>query len=117
MLQLRVFGEQPAMDTLVQRLSALDGAHHITRHPDGNGGHRFVVMADVEPAAADTVLAAASAVGLPAVDIALLRVNAIQPGRRPRDDVVWADLLGLAGRYALLEVRFLVMMAVAGVIA
>src|SRR3954447_3279894 len=116
MLQLRVFGEQPMMDALVQRLGSLEGTEHITCSP-GNGLPHVVVTADVAPEAADTALQAATGLGVPPVDVALLRLDAVQPGRRFRAEVVWADLLALAGQYTALEARFLVLMAVAGVIA
>src|SRR3954471_4063725 len=117
MLQLRAFGEPPTMDVLLRRLAALDGARHITRSGDGNGGHRVVVTADVDPVAADTALATALALGVAPVDVALLRLDAIQPGQDIASDVVWADMLGLAGQYAALRARVLLFMAIAGIIA
>jgi uncharacterized hydrophobic protein (TIGR00271 family) len=75
------------------------------------------MTADLAPASADTALQAASALGIPPVDVALLRLDAIQPGQHLRSDVVWADLLGMAGQYAVLEVRFMVFMVAEGVIA
>src|SRR6476620_1716518 len=119
MLQLRVFGERPAMETLARRLWALEGADHITVAGDGNGdGHpRIVLTADIDAAIADVVLSAASAAGAAPADIAILRLDAIQPDHADRTDVVWADLLGLAAQYAHRGPRFLVFMAAAGVIA
>ena len=117
MLQLRAFGERRAMEALARDLTALEGTGHITLAGDGNGNAQFVMTADLAPGSADTALRAASALGIPAADVSLLRLDAIQPGQHLRSDVVWADLLGLAGQYAELEVRFLVLMVAAGVIA
>src|SRR4051812_9870872 len=117
MLQLRVFGERPTIEALAARLGALDGAEHVVLAGDGNGDLRALVTADVEAAVADQVLEATSALGVAPRDMALLRIEAIQPGHVTRGDVVWADLRGLGSQYAQVEARFLIYMAVAGVIA
>src|SRR4051794_15573581 len=117
MLQLRVFGERPAMEALAARLGEFDGAHHVILAGDGNGDRHAVVTADVDAAIADGVLEATSALGVEARDMALLRIEAIQPGKAARGDVVWADLLGLAAQYSHVGTRFLIFMGVAGVIA
>jgi uncharacterized hydrophobic protein (TIGR00271 family) len=87
----------------------------------GNGDGQALVTADVDPDAADAALHALSALGVPAEDVWLLRLEGLQPGRRGRRNrssaVVWADLLGQAGEQARPVARFLILMAVAGVIA
>jgi uncharacterized hydrophobic protein (TIGR00271 family) len=121
MLHLRVFGAAPVMEQVAESVSALAGAQHVTRTDAGNGAGQAVVTADVDPDAADAALQALSRLGVPADDVWLLRLEGLQPGRRGRrresSAVVWADLLGQAGEHARPVARFLILMAVAGVIA
>jgi uncharacterized hydrophobic protein (TIGR00271 family) len=118
MLQLRVYGPASTMDAVAARLDGVAGAGHVTRTGAGNGSPDAVVTADVQPGAADAALAAVGAAGVPAEDVALLRLEEVQQGPLRRETlVVWADLLGTAGRNARPVARYLVFMAVAGVIA
>lgn len=121
MLHLRVFGAAPVMERVADSVSALPGAEHVTRTDAGNGAGQALVTADVDPDTADLALQALSALGVPAEDVWLLRLEGLQPGRRGRrrgsSAVVWADLLGQAGEHARPVARFLILMAAAGVIA
>jgi uncharacterized hydrophobic protein (TIGR00271 family) len=121
MLHLRVFGATPVMERVAESVSALPGAEHVTRTDAGNGTGEALVTADVDPDAADAALQALSRLGVPAEDVWLLRLEGLQPGRRSGrregSAVVWADLLGQAGDNARPVARFLILMAVAGVIA
>jgi uncharacterized hydrophobic protein (TIGR00271 family) len=121
MLHLRVFGAAPVMERVADSIAALPGAEHVTRTDAGNGAGQALVTADVDPVAADQALKALSALGVPANDVWLLRLEGLQPGRRGRrresSAVVWADLLGQAGEHARPVARFLILMAAAGVIA
>lgn len=121
MLHLRVFGAAPVMERVAESVAALPGAEHVTRTDAGNGAGQALVTADVEPDAADQALNALNALGVPADDIWLLRLEGLQPGRRGRkregSAVVWADLLEQAGENARPVARFLILMAAAGVIA
>ena len=121
MLHLRVFGAASVMERVAESVAALPGAEHVARTDAGNGAGQALVTADVDPDAADQALRALSALGVPADDVWLLRLEGLQPGSRGRkrasSAVVWADLLGQAGEHARPVARFLVLMAVAGVIA
>src|SRR6266540_2405197 len=121
MLHLRVFGDAPVMERVAESVSTLPGAEHVTRTDAGNGAGQAIVTADVDPDAADAALQALSRLGVPDEDVWLLRLEGLQPGRRGRrrgsSAVVWADLLGQAGEHARPVARFLILMAVAGVIA
>jgi uncharacterized hydrophobic protein (TIGR00271 family) len=118
MLQLRVYGRAPAMETVAERLAGVDGAAHITRADTGIGTGHTLVTADLGPGAADAALRTVDALGIPAEDATLVRLEEIQHGPLRRETlVVWADLLGRAGRNARPVARYLVFMAVAGVIA
>jgi uncharacterized hydrophobic protein (TIGR00271 family) len=121
MLHLRVFGAAPMMERVAESVSALDGADHVTRTDAGDGAGRALVTADVDPDAADAALHVLTGLGVPTEDVWLLRLEGLQPGRRRRrregGAVVWADLLGQAGEHARPVGRFLMLMAVAGIIA
>jgi len=100
------------------RLDALPGAQHVLRL-DEPGSGRALVTADLMPDAADAALAAVRGLGVPEADVALLRIDSIGPAtaRHALHHVVWADLLSQAGANARPLARYLVLMAVAGMIA
>jgi uncharacterized hydrophobic protein (TIGR00271 family) len=118
MLHLRVFGETAAMADVAERLDALPGARHVSV---GAGLHDWdaLVSADLRAAAADTALEILAELEIAHEDISLLRFDAIDPTAASEETValVWADLLGQARLNARTAVRYLVFMAVAGVIA
>jgi uncharacterized hydrophobic protein (TIGR00271 family) len=95
----------------------MSGAAHLTLNDTGDGSGRVVVTTDLQPAAADTVLADLDRLGVPAADRALLRLDAIDPGGRLGEDLVWVDLVGQAREYARPVFRYLAFMLAAGVIA
>jgi uncharacterized hydrophobic protein (TIGR00271 family) len=118
MLQLRVFGEAPAMDDIAGRLGAMPGVRHVSTSGRGRDGNALVT-ADVSATVADAALEMVRGVGVLPEDISLLRFDAIGPASAADEPValVWADLLGQARVNARTAVRYLVFMAVAGVIA
>jgi uncharacterized hydrophobic protein (TIGR00271 family) len=118
MLHLRVFGGAAAMADVAQRLDALAGVRHVSVAA-GVHGADALVTADLRAAAADRALELLEELGIPAEDFSLLRFDAIDPtaGSEEAVAVVWADLLGQARLNARTAVRYLVFMAVAGVIA
>jgi uncharacterized hydrophobic protein (TIGR00271 family) len=118
MLHLRVYGPEGAMEAVAEGVAAVPGAGHVTRADTGDGSGRALVTADLQPGAADAALDRVDSLGIPAEDVALLRLEGIQTGPlRKATLVVWADLLGQAGEHARPVGRYLVFMAAAGVIA
>jgi uncharacterized hydrophobic protein (TIGR00271 family) len=118
MLQLRVFGDSSAVGEVARRLGAEPGARHLSVVAGERRGSALLT-ADVRAAVADGALELARGAGIPPEDISLLRLDAIGPAL-PADEpvaLVWADLLGQARVNARAAVRYLVFMAVAGVIA
>jgi uncharacterized hydrophobic protein (TIGR00271 family) len=116
-LQLRVFGTRPAITEVAERLRGLPGAHHVIRTADG-AADGALVTADVAPEAADAALDAVRRLGIAADDIDLVRVESIGPATTARSDaVVWADLITQAGVNARPLGRYLVFMAMAGIVA
>jgi uncharacterized hydrophobic protein (TIGR00271 family) len=118
MLHLRVFGDTAAMADVAERLDALPGARHVSVGAGVHDGDTLV-SADLRAAAADTALEILAELGIAHEDISLLRFDAIDPTAASEETValVWADLLGQARLNARTAVRYLVFMAVAGVIA
>ena len=118
MLQLRVFGDSPAMGDVARRLGALSGVRHVSTSGGGHDGNALVT-ADVSASVADAALEMVRGVGIPPDDISLLRLDTIGPASAADEPValIWADLLGQARVNARTAVRYLVFMAVAGVIA
>jgi uncharacterized hydrophobic protein (TIGR00271 family) len=118
MLHLRVFGDEAAMADVARRLDRLEGVRHVSVAAGVHDGEALV-SADVRASAADAALELIGGLGIPADDVALLRLDAIDPTAASEEPValVWADLLGRARLNARTAARYLVFMAVAGVIA
>jgi uncharacterized hydrophobic protein (TIGR00271 family) len=115
-LLLRVHAEPETVGHVAERLRALAGARHVLRAQDDGTA---LVTANVQADAADAALAAVRALGVPAEDVELLRLDSIAPhgGQGAVGGIVWADLLNQAGANSRPLARYLVLMAVAGVIA
>jgi uncharacterized hydrophobic protein (TIGR00271 family) len=110
-LQLRVYGDAPALATVAEDLRRLPGARHVSVS-DG------LVTADVRPDAADAALTKLGRLGVPGDDVTLVRLETIGPAAAAEPLIlVWADVLGQARLQARVAARYLVLMAVAGVIA
>jgi uncharacterized hydrophobic protein (TIGR00271 family) len=116
-LQLRVFGAPPAMAEVAGRLATVPGARHVLLTEAAAGG--ALVTADLGADVADGALEAVRGLGVPDDDIALLRIESLTalPGRLSGGGLVWADLVNQAGVNARPVARYLVLMAMAGVVA
>lgn len=106
------------MADVVECLRGIPSSRHVIRTMDGGSGHSLVT-ADLPEDAVDTVLARVTGLGVPAEDVALMRLESIGPSaaQRPGGSVVWADLLSQADANARPLPRYLVFMAMAGIIA
>ncbi len=118
MLQLRVSGDAPTTVEVARRLRDVPGAHNVHRTVDADTP-TALVTADLDTDAADAALDAMQRLDVPGEDVVLLRLESIGPGTGGvgLPSVVWADLLGQAGVNARPIARFVILMAVAGVIA
>lgn len=107
------------MADVAQCLQDVPGARHVIRSGDGDDGGGVLVTADLLDDAVDRALQQVRGLGVPAQDVVLVREDAIgqQASPRPLATVVWADLLSQAGLNARPFARFLLFMAIAGVIA
>jgi uncharacterized hydrophobic protein (TIGR00271 family) len=110
-LQLRVYGDAATLAAVADDLGRLPG----TRHFSLSGG---LVTADIRPEAADAALTRLNRLGIPAEDVTVVRLDTIGPAATSEPLVlVWADVLSQARVQARAPARYLVLMAVAGVIA
>jgi uncharacterized hydrophobic protein (TIGR00271 family) len=106
------------MAAAAERLDLLPGVRHVSRADAGRDG-TVLITADVRADAADATLELLAQLKVPAEDVALVRLERIGPFSSDDDSLglVWADLLGQARVNTRTAVRYLVFMAVAGVIA
>src|SRR3954449_5303326 len=106
------------MTEIAERLEAMHGLQHIILTRDG-ARDTALVTADLVDGAVDSVLRQVERLGVPAQDIVLLRVDSIggSAGQQSLANVVWADLISQAGANARPVARYLVFMAMAGIIA
>ncbi len=117
MLQLRVYGASEAMAAVADRIDALADAHHVSL-VEGARGRSTLVTADLRSDAADRALSSLQELGVPSEDVALVRLDTIGLASESSALVlVWADVLGQASARAQAPFRYLVLMAVAGVVA
>jgi uncharacterized hydrophobic protein (TIGR00271 family) len=105
------------MAAVAKDIGSLRGARHVA-FSDAGPGSRALVTADLRPDAADHALERLERIGVAAEDVALVRLETIGPTAVTEPlVVVWADVLGQASERARAPARYVVLMAVAGVIA
>jgi uncharacterized hydrophobic protein (TIGR00271 family) len=116
-LQLRIYGDPALLEPVAGDLGSLPGVRHVgvgERTADGRG----LVTADIRPETADQALATLDRLGVAAEDISLVRFDTIGPAAVSEPLVlVWADVLSQARLRARAPARYLILMAVAGVVA
>jgi uncharacterized hydrophobic protein (TIGR00271 family) len=124
MLFVRAFLTSTQADQVVQQLNQIEGVDHIARTQLVDPG-REVVSCDVRPDRADAAVAVFDHLEIPETDVLMQRMSLIAPvGWRKgshatltNDTLVWADLLGEARVQARAVLRYLIFMAIAGIIA
>ena len=118
MIDLEVFGEREAMQTVAERLDETDGVSRV-RLVDATREGYSVVSASLHPRTVDGVLDDLRRQGVPDEDIALTRVELVGSLATGRAEagLVWADVVGTAWLNARPIARYLAFMLVAGVIA
>jgi uncharacterized hydrophobic protein (TIGR00271 family) len=105
------------MSVVAEDLGRLAGARHVSLS-DSRLAEAGLVTADIRPEAADAALTSLGELGIPAEDITLVRLETIGPAATAEPLIlVWADVLSRAQVQARAPARYLVLMAVAGVIA
>jgi uncharacterized hydrophobic protein (TIGR00271 family) len=117
-LELRVYGGSQQLIELGADLEQTGAAWHTALTPATTAG-RGLLTAEVERRSADAALEFVLAAGVPQDDVAIVRlddVGPVSPVRRTTT-LIWADVMGQAGRNARPVARYLAFMMVAGVIA
>jgi uncharacterized hydrophobic protein (TIGR00271 family) len=106
------------MAAAAAQLEALQGVRHLSRTDAGHDG-TALLTADVRADTADAALEMLARAKIPDADVALVRLERIAPLSAEAEPtaLVWSDLLGQARLNTRTAVRYLVFMAVAGVIA
>ena len=116
-LELRVYGESGALADAGRELERDGRVRHVALAPALDAGSG-VLTGVVQPDAADIVLRRLAERGIAPRDMSISRSDDIGLGSAgPQAALIWADVLGQAGRYARLVGRYLVFMVAAGVIA
>jgi uncharacterized hydrophobic protein (TIGR00271 family) len=122
-LRLRSSVDHGRAPHLGEALRGLDGVKRIVRQSDDDGDAGVVFVADVEPEAADHLVAAIAELGIPLEDYVLERVDVVAPERRHlsgRGDFggfAWVEVMGQARANSRPLARYLALINVAAVIA
>jgi uncharacterized hydrophobic protein (TIGR00271 family) len=105
-------------------LREIDGVRRVVQQPDeASATEAFVFVADVEPAAADRLVAALADIGIDSDDYLLTRVEVVAPmqrhltGDRGIDGFAWIEVIGQARVNSRPLARYLALINVAAVIA
>jgi len=123
-LYLRAFAPRVRADDAVRVLGSMEDVRHVIRSQTADGTEEMIT-AELTAVAVDPVLQALLGMGLAPDEISVERTNPIGPVDRPRDGwlarqgdaLVWAEVVEGARENARLPARYLVFMAVAGVLA
>jgi uncharacterized hydrophobic protein (TIGR00271 family) len=112
---------EPAFATLLRELP---GVRRVVRQPDESASAgQTVFVADVEPAAADTLVEAITEMGISVDDYLLTRVEVVAPQRRHGsgqhgiEGFAWVEVMGQARANSRPLARYLALITVAAVIA
>jgi uncharacterized hydrophobic protein (TIGR00271 family) len=118
MLHLRVYGPSDSLTQVGEGLDDRGTARNVALAQAVRAGH-VLLTAEVHPGSADAVLEFLARSGVREEDIALVRLDEINPVASDHEatSLIWADVLGQARANARPVARYLVFMAVAGVIA
>ncbi|MGN6216991.1 MAG: DUF389 domain-containing protein [Solirubrobacterales bacterium] len=124
MLRLRSSVVHHRADEFGALLRELEGVRRIVQQPDESDPERaYVFVADVEPVAADPLVAALAELGIGGDDYVLTRVDVVAPQHRRRfgaggvEGYSWVEVLGQARANSRLLARYLALINVAAVIA
>jgi uncharacterized hydrophobic protein (TIGR00271 family) len=122
-LRLRSSVADTRADELGAVLRELDGVLRIVSQADQAAPATTVFVADVEPSAADSLVAAIAGLGIGPGDYVLTRVEVVAPqhprlsGNRDADGFAWVEVMGQARANSRPLARYLALINVAAVIA
>jgi uncharacterized hydrophobic protein (TIGR00271 family) len=122
-LRLRSSVDAARAPHLSATLCGLDGVRRIVSQPGDGAAAGVVFVADVEPHAADEVVAAIAALGIALDDYVLERVDVVAPERRhltgggDLGGFAWVEVMGQARANSRPLARYLALILVAAVVA
>lgn len=124
MLRLRSSVAHHRAEEFGALLRDLEGVRRVVQQPDETApGAAYVFVADVEPAAADPLVAAIGEMGIDVEDYVLTRIEVVAPQHRHHhgeggvDGFAWVEVMGQARANSRLLARYLALINVAAVIA
>jgi uncharacterized hydrophobic protein (TIGR00271 family) len=124
MLRLRSSIARHRAEEFSELLRGLDGVRRIVQQADESApADAYVFVADVEPAAADPLVAAIAELGVGVDDYVLTRIEVVAPQHRHDfspggiDGFAWIEILGQARANSRPLARYLALINVAAVIA
>jgi uncharacterized hydrophobic protein (TIGR00271 family) len=121
MLLLRLVAGEETAARAVALLDADDGVLQVVRQPTTDG-ERDLIEAELGPHGADEIIVQLEELGVEPEELTLLHLPSVVVGRRARaslgrEAIIWAEVVGGARVAARPTLRYLVFMAIAGVIA
>jgi uncharacterized hydrophobic protein (TIGR00271 family) len=123
-MRLRAYVPAERVARVMGVLAGLEGVRHTVRAGASADGATELVTADVEARAGDLVLGALGRLGVPAADLSLEYETSVRPVGAAssgwlgtREAMVWADVVQTAVGNARVSTRYVIYMAIAGVIA
>jgi uncharacterized hydrophobic protein (TIGR00271 family) len=123
LLRLRSSVDAARAPHLGAALRDLEGVLRVVEQPDAAAAGSTVFVADVEPAAADSLVDAIAELGIGVDDYLLSRVEVVAPlrrhlsGERGIDGFAWVEVMGQARANSRPLARYLALINVAAVIA
>jgi len=119
-LRLRSSVDAERADRLRTVLRDLEGVRRVVQQPDHDCADATVFVADVEAGAADELIEAIIALGIPADDYVLTKVDVVAPLRRHRageiEGFAWIEVIGQARLNSRPLARYLALITAAAVI-
>lgn len=123
MLRLRSSVHHSRAEEFGSLLRELEGVRRVVRQAEAEAVDSYVFVADVEPVAADRLVAELADLGIGVDDYVLTRVEVVAPQHRHRfgeggvDGFAWVEVLGQARANARPLARYLALINVAAIIA
>ncbi len=122
MLQLRASVPDTQSERFGRLLGNQDGVRRVLRAREAGANSAEVFVADVEPAAADPLVAAINAMGIGVEDYVLTKLDVVAPLRHPGRGLgdtgfAWVEIVGQARANSRPLARYLALINVAAVIA
>jgi uncharacterized hydrophobic protein (TIGR00271 family) len=125
MLVAQVYASADGSDEAIAALESVDGVRRVVRLGRTVDTRFELLSAEVDPRAVDSVVASLRRAGVDQRDIVIHQVSPLLPirdestgwfGADP-EEFVWMQLVGQASRSTRLLARYLILMAVAGIVA